>query len=164
MLIESVKNTLGSLQKALAQLDDEAYTKPVPVLSGVTVGQHVRHIAEMYVRLFDGLSEGVVCYEKRRRDKLIEDSRTAAIELMKRIKAGLDQPDCSLILDANYELLDMPGIRIPTSYLRELAYNLEHTIHHMALIRIGIEANSDIGLESCFGVAPSTIRHRSLTY
>jgi hypothetical protein len=38
-------------------------------------------------------------------------------------------------------------------------YNLEHTIHHMALIRIGISEVSDIRLSENYGVASSTIKH-----
>lgn len=160
MLIASIKETLCLLQDTLSELPDEAYSKPVVVLSGGTVGQHVRHVAEMYVCLFDGLPERIVCYEKRRRDKEIEVSKTTAIALLTLIIAEIDKNDCSLTLHANFEQRDMPGNQIATSYLRELAYNLEHTIHHMALIRIGIEANSSISLAPCFGVAPSTMRHR----
>ena len=48
---------------------------------------------------------------------------------------------------------------IKTSFYRELAYNLEHSIHHQALIKIGLSA---MGLsylvDSDFGVAPATIK------
>jgi len=50
--------------------------------------------------------------------------------------------------------------RIKTNALRELAYNIEHAIHHMAIIKIGInEVSPYILLPSAFGVASSTIRH-----
>jgi hypothetical protein len=161
MLIASIKETLSLLQDTLTQLPEGAYAIPVVVLSGGTIGQHVRHIAEMYVCLFEGLPDRIVCYERRRRDKEIEKSKLAAITLLAVIIADIDKSDCNLVLDTNYELCDMAGNLIPTSYFRELAYNLEHTIHHMAFIRIGIEANSSVSLAPCFGVAPSTIRHRN---
>jgi hypothetical protein len=51
-------------------------------------------------------------------------------------------------------------VAIPSNYYREIAYNLEHTIHHMALIRVGINEVSMIELPQDFGVAYSTIKYR----
>ncbi len=148
------------LRCTLESLDDEAYLKALPVLGGASIGQHVRHVAEMYVCLFEGMPHGTVCYERRKRDVVVETCKSSAIALLREIETQIEQPDRALILDANYETEEMVGNLIPSSYLRELAYNLEHTIHHMALIRIGIEAVSKILLDPCFGVAPSTVRHR----
>jgi hypothetical protein len=49
---------------------------------------------------------------------------------------------------------------MPTNYYREMAYNLEHTIHHMALIRTGINDVSRISVPENFGVAISTMKYR----
>jgi hypothetical protein len=50
---------------------------------------------------------------------------------------------------------------ISSSLQRELLYNLEHSIHHQALIRAGlIELNLQHLLSVDFGVAPSTLRAR----
>ena len=46
---------------------------------------------------------------------------------------------------------------VDSNVQRELAFNLEHAIHHQALIKIGL---NQLGqhMESGFGVAPSTLR------
>jgi hypothetical protein len=44
--------------------------------------------------------------------------------------------------------------------ITEIAYNLEHTIHHMALIRVGLHELGDITLDDSYGVAPSTLKYR----
>jgi len=49
---------------------------------------------------------------------------------------------------------------VETNYYRELIYNLEHTIHHMALIKVGINEVSCIAVPEGFGIATSTIKFR----
>jgi hypothetical protein len=72
----------------------------------------------------------------------------------------LDRPDKEMILEASYSDVETEPLRIPTNYYREVAYNLEHTIHHMALIRVGIREVSSVELPADFGVASSTIKYR----
>jgi hypothetical protein len=44
---------------------------------------------------------------------------------------------------------------------RELVYLIEHSIHHFALVRIGIQENfPEIILPCDFGIAYSTIKYR----
>lgn len=50
---------------------------------------------------------------------------------------------------------------IETNFTRELLYNLEHCIHHQALIRVAVCKLTRIQLPSNFGVAPSTLIYRN---
>ena len=55
-------------------------------------------------------------------------------------------------------------IRMNTNLQRELAYNLEHIVHHMALMRVGLkELLPSIIIPKNFGVADSTQRFRQQT-
>jgi hypothetical protein len=101
-----------------------------------------------------------VNYEKRKRDYLIETNKELAVQLLKDIYHRLERPNVDLVMEAeDYE--DKAGVvSIPSNYYREIAYNLEHTIHHMALIRVGINEVSSIKLPQEFGVAYSTIKYR----
>jgi hypothetical protein len=48
-----------------------------------------------------------------------------------------------------------------TSYNRELVYNLEHAIHHMAIMKIAVDnAFPQVQMPENFGVAYSTIRYQ----
>jgi hypothetical protein len=50
---------------------------------------------------------------------------------------------------------------INTNYQRELVYNIEHAVHHMAIMKIGIkEVAAYINLPADFGIAISTIRYK----
>ncbi|MDH3651116.1 MAG: hypothetical protein OEQ53_15620, partial [Saprospiraceae bacterium] len=51
---------------------------------------------------------------------------------------------------------------VPSNVARELLYNLEHLIHHLAIIRIAMrEVEPDVELGAHFGVAPSTLLYRA---
>ena len=98
--------------------------------------------------------------KKRKRDYNIETDKDLAIQLLKDIYHRLERPNIDLTMEAeDYE--DVSGVVvIPSNYYREIAYNLEHTIHHMALIRVGINEVSSLVLPDEFGVAYSTIKFR----
>jgi len=151
------------LTDSIVQLSGEQYNRKIDTLSGATIGQHVRHVVEMFVCLQEGYTTGIVNYEKRKRDITIETSKDIAIQLMEIVAVSLFSNNKELILEAGFDEHSNQLNRLPTNYFREIAYNLEHAIHHMALIKIGIHEVSDIQLPESYGVASSTIKYRRQT-
>jgi uncharacterized damage-inducible protein DinB len=161
MLLKTpIEDVFIQLTDALKKLSDEEYAQPGKILSGATIGQHVRHIIELFLCLGTGYEEGVVNYEKRKRDYRIETDREFACFLLRKIYRQLDRPNKKLSLEAEDYNEAVEMVTIPSNYYREVAYNLEHTIHHMALIRVGINEVSGVQLPDEFGVAYSTIKYR----
>ena len=160
LLKNSVRKVFAQLTESLIALSDAEYVHPCKALSDGSIGQHVRHIVELFLCLENGYETGLVNYEKRNRDHSIETNKSIAIRAMQDIFNRLDRPNSELRIQAgDYD--DSDGIvDIPTNYYREIAYNLEHAIHHMALIRIGINEISSLELPGEFGVAYSTIKYR----
>ncbi|MBI2284500.1 MAG: DinB family protein [Bacteroidetes bacterium] len=158
---QSVHVIFNQLEDSLLQLRDQQYCQKIDTLSGASIGQHVRHVVEMFVCLQDGYISGIVNYEKRKRDIVIETSQEMAISIMHHINVSLHVKNKQLILEAGFDENTFELNRIPTNYFREIAYNLEHAIHHMALIKIGIREVSNIGLPNNYGVASSTIKYRN---
>jgi len=157
----AVQSIFGQLAQSLWLLKAGEYSQPCTALSGATVGQHVRHIIELFKALEQGYGAGMVNYEKRPRDKTIENDSILACTLLQQIGEELDRPNKSLLLEAVYDEQTSAPQQIPTNYQREIAYNLEHTIHHMALIRIGIrELDNLLVLPESYGTASSTLKHR----
>lgn len=159
-LQQAVNHVFVQLAETINQLSAPQYTQPCPSLVNNTIGQHVRHIIELFQCLENGYAAGAVNYESRKRDVRIESDKTIALQLLQEIQGGLKKPDKEMVLQASYDENESAPISISTNYYREIAYNLEHTIHHMALIRVGIREVSDIILPENFGVASSTIKHR----
>jgi hypothetical protein len=160
LLRHPIQNVFVQLSESLNQLTDVEYVKPSAILFNATIGQHVRHIIELFQCLEKGYSEGVVNYEKRKRDYRIETDKGLAADLLKEIYHTLEKPNKDIILEAEDYEDTIETVSIPSNYYREIAYNLEHTVHHMALIRVGINEVSSISLPTEFGVAYSTIKFR----
>jgi hypothetical protein len=159
-LQHSIQNVFVQISESLEQLTCEQYSKPSKILFGATIGQHVRHIIELFICLDNGYSTGIVNYEKRKRDYAIETDKNFAGSLLRSIYLTLDKVNKDLVLETGFDEHSDECIDIKTNYYREIAYNLEHTVHHMALIRVGITEVSNIEVPNSFGVASSTIKYR----
>lgn len=161
MIIKVAIDVLHQLKDVLSQMTDSEYRAKSIHLSHATIGQHVRHTLEFFTCLRDGLSAGEVNYDLRKRDFVIESERRAALENIELIIDQLQSSttNSSLHLRTTYGESELSPIDIPTNYYRELAYNIEHAIHHMALIKVGVkELCNHIQLPDSFGVASSTVR------
>jgi uncharacterized damage-inducible protein DinB len=160
MLTQPTINLLQQLQQALLPISKEQYTQPSSILFGATIGQHIRHIIELFIELNSGYETGLVNYDKRKRDYIIETEKQVAINYLQEIANTLQKPNKALQLTSDYNEVDGNNNTITTNYFRELLYNIEHTVHHMALIRIGIFNVANIALPEHFGLAASTIKYK----
>jgi uncharacterized damage-inducible protein DinB len=155
-MIKDCITNLTELQELLVKLSDRQYQHQSELLSGASIGQHLRHVIEFYNCLLNGLSQQKINYEKRARSLELENNRKTAINKISSIKDQL------LSLELNSRLnLEIEDLIIDTSVQRELYYNLEHSIHHQALIKVGLkEQNIGNMVNANFGVAPSTLKYR----
>lgn len=158
MLIPSINNSLKELIDLLTQLSDEDYTNKCEALSHATVGEHTRHIIEMFQCLDNFYDSGVVNYDKRQRNILIQSSTDFAIQNISSIQKAIDKTNKNLFLQ---QIIDGEEILIESNYNRELLYNLEHCIHHQALIKVAILQCKSVVIDPNFGVARSTIEYRN---
>ena len=162
-LSQACLTILSQLESTLNQISDHDFSKPSILLGNSTMGQHLRHTLEFFICLESGFEKGIVNYDKRAHDKLIESDKFIALSTIQRIKAFIlsknqDQP---LKLEVGYEMHSEECVSIETNYFRELTYNIEHAVHHMAIMKIGIREVADyVILPPDFGIAVSTIRHQ----
>lgn len=157
-MFRSSIQTMEQFKEVLLQLPEDCYTKPCQALSEATIGQHTRHIIELYQCLLEGYAPAAVFYDRRKRDNRIEQEIRFAVDQLQRIQNSLERPKRKLLI--YYNLNGVEEI-LESNYFREVMYNLEHTIHHMALIKVAIEHFTDIHLPESFGVAPSTMQYRN---
>ncbi len=164
MLHSSAKDLLLQLDRVIESCRDEDFCRPLDELSGSTFGQHIRHTLEFFICLFDAKNEGVVNYDQRKHDELIETDRHLAKSIIDSILTFLEKNtgDFEISFEANYSEKEDQHHTMKSSFNRELAYNIEHTIHHMALLKVAVNQSLRyISLPEHFGVASSTVRYRA---
>lgn len=157
-MVGKIKNTLAELATELKKVDARIYRHPCALLSNATIGQHTRHIIEFFHCMLNGYETGVISYDKRIRNMQLENDLAFAVESINEIINSIDLHDKKIF--SIYEL-DNKNYKIETTYQRELMFNLEHCIHHQALLRIAIEHFTNIELPQNFGVSPSTVFYRN---
>jgi hypothetical protein len=153
------------LESLLSGLTDQQYTQLIDILSGATVGKHYRHIIEFFQCVAVAEQTETICYDNRIRDVRIETDLRFAKSLLKELKEDL------AILDNEKKLTLIGDIGtgdnsvnsyIGTTLFREFHYAVEHAIHHMAILKMGItQAFPEVQISADFGVAPSTLRYQS---
>lgn len=155
---EAIKQLL-SVQYILSQIKDEDYTASLITLKGASIGKHIRHIVEFYECLLFNTIDNVVNYDNRKRNLLLEenvkyteDFITEVIDALEKIKHN-----SRILLISNYQ---EQQISMESSIYREITYNIEHTVHHLAIISIAIPIHFNyINLSENFGYADSTIQY-----
>src|SRR5687768_8967468 len=161
-LKEACSNILFQLSDLVDQVRESDFVRPAETLSRSTIGQHLRHTLEFFMCLEQGFDKGLINYDKRAHDKLIESDKYLALAAIGRVNHFIQNlTDRALKLEVGYDLDKETFITINTTATRELVYNIEHAVHHMAIMKIGIkEIASYIQLAPDFGIAASTIRYK----
>jgi len=146
------------MRAAFLLLEDSLWGRPAA--GGLRIGPQVRHVLDFYECFFRGVDCGEIDYDARSRSRVVESSRMAAIHAIQSI---VERLEALAVADLG------PSIRIRdedcilhSSIARELNSLLNHTIHHMALIAIALDAFG-VPVHPSFGVAPSTLRYRQST-
>jgi hypothetical protein len=154
---------LDQLADLVQQVSPPDFSKPSEALSKSTIGQHLRHTLEFFICFEEGFEKGLINYDKRAHDKLIESDKFIALATIKRIASFVQnlKENKALKLEVGYDLQQEIFVTIDTNSTRELVYNIEHAVHHMAIMKIGIrEVASYVKLPADFGVAASTVRYK----
>lgn len=164
-LVQALLEVLEQGETLLAGLADDHYTTPVPVAFHATIGGHYRHCLDHVRSLLEAAGAGPLDYDRRERGTPVETSRHAALAVTRELWAG-----CAALPSA---CLNRPlPVTCKTSYAttgsqtadstvgREAMYAVAHAVHHYALIRI-MAGLLGVNLSADFGVAPSTLRHRT---
>jgi hypothetical protein len=155
---EAIKQLL-SVQSILFQIKDEDYNAPLTTLKGASIGKHMRHIVEFYECLLFNNFDNTVNYDTRKRNLLLEENVKYTEDFITEIIDALEkiEGNSRILLVSKYQ---DQSISMESSLYREITYNIEHTVHHLAIISIAIPIHFNyINLSANFGYADSTIQY-----
>lgn len=148
-----LSHQLESIIVMLGRIDDNSYRRPSVMLGGGSIGQHVRHVVGLVQCMVTGYRSGLIDYDARIRDPRTEAERTFAISQLKQVIIDIPFEDKNLQLKGG---VTAPGVMVTTTR-RELAYNADHAIHHMALMRVALRELKLEVVDESFGKAPATL-------
>jgi hypothetical protein len=160
LLQQTNQHILAQLRDVLTAMSYRAYTCPLALLQGSSVGQHIRHTLEFYQCLHEQAPLGFVDYDARSRDLRLETDVAFSASFVEQLSTWLHQPIEDVYLSMNV-FFGQECQQVQTTLMRELVYVAEHAIHHFAIIKIALkEEFPEIKLSPNFGVAFSTIKYQ----
>lgn len=156
MIFVKLTQQLNLLSDLLLKLNPQSYTTPIKHLGNASIGGHTRHILELLKCAIDGYAEGLIDYENRQRDLFLETNLNSAQAQLKFLLLQIEKTDKPLKIFQNQGFSES----VSTTYYREILYNTEHSIHHLALIKVAL-IDMDLNLvDTEFGMAYSTIQYQ----
>lgn len=160
MLFIQLNQQLGLLRDMLYDINDEQYKTPIMHLGNASIGEHTRHIIELLQCAVAGCQTGIVDYINRSRNLQLQNERMYAINNLEQIQNQIQLPDHTLKLYVE-QIAGANELLVSTTYFREIVYNTDHAIHHLALIKVALnEMKLDI-VTSEFGMAHATINYKA---
>lgn len=158
MVFEKLNEQLLLLSDLIEKLTPEQYQEKISILGEASIGQHSRHIVELLQCLVNGYAAGMVNYVDRSRDLALENDKTLALDSIHSLMKAANLGDKVLLLQPHG---NMDNCTVGSTYTREIVYHTEHTLHHLALIKVALRA-MDLDLTaSSFGMAYSTLLYKS---
>lgn len=158
MIHQQLTHQLDDLSDLLHRLSPAQYSRRILHLGDASIGGHTRHIIELIRCLTSVYEEGVIDYHNRQRNLELESNKQAALEQLEEERKNLVRGD--KVLQLRLET-GIAGETISTTFFRELVYHTEHTIHHMALIKVALHEQQLQLTGENFGMAYSTIEYRA---
>lgn len=161
MLYNLANKQLQDLVHLLKNIDEKYYSVPMEKAFESTIGKHTRHIIEFYQLFLEAYNNGNLNYDHRERNTEFETHKFVALKELEAIMNNLNNitENKDLILKSHINGIDY---KFPTSVHRELLYLVEHTTHHLALMRIGVSnLKENIILPESLGMAYSTLNNKN---
>lgn len=157
-LLQANREILAAAAGVLDGIDDADYTRVMPGIASGTIGAHLRHILDHYSAILDR-SDGVIDYERRRRESEMETCRQQALQEVRRMLLGLEGvQDEHIRIRSEASQSAQVVVNVGSTVSRELLFAGSHAIHHFAIIAVLMRAQGR-DVSDDFGRAPSTLTY-----
>lgn len=154
ILFSQLREQLENLSNVLKQINADQYRHACRFLGDSSIGGHTRHIIELLQCALKGYETGEVDYFNRSRNLGLEMDKDLALQAVDQLRQMED------LKDRPVQVFAGEGSMIQSTFYRELLYNIEHAIHHLALIKVSLVELDMLPTDPNFGMAYSTIQYR----
>ncbi len=154
--IEGNLESLDQMMTFIKELTDSEYQYIAAPWFDSSIGQHLRHIVDLYLALMSPSTDHKINYDVRRRGAKVETSRATGLKELTDIRHWLTQITTH---DMNQDVLVSTEVTLScqqtdvfkSSYGRELCFASSHLTHHLAIMAAiakmaGVEVNPTLGL------------------
>jgi len=151
--------SLEQMLEFIESLDDTVYRQSSKPLFDSTIGQHLRHILDLYMALINPHRTGNVNYDIRRRGIALEHDRAAGIAELQLVKQWLGNIDPSqleqpIMINTEVSISSVQTSEIPSTFGREICFAASHLTHHLALMAaiakyLGQQVDAGLGVAPC---------------
>lgn len=155
---------LDQLLNVIEQLNNEEYSRPLPIFNGSSIGKHFRHIHDFYACMINCATKGVIDYCERTRDENLETIPQMIVDRFHKMKGEIKELNEGQQVEVfgDFEFDDGSRPNAHSSVAREMLYAYDHGVHHLAIIKLGLRAEfPHIQIDESMGVAASTLRYAS---
>ena len=172
MNIETVESVIRGNIEALDQgieliesLSDSQYVHVATPFVSSSIGQHFRHLVDLFFSVVKGSECARVDYDNRRRGAEIETSRAVALSELNEIRDWMldlavkpnlvELGSKPIELVSEVTLTDTASVTMPTTLARELIFTSSHAVHHFAIVNI-VAKMQGVKTSKALGIAPAT--------
>ncbi|WP_375748585.1 DinB family protein [Vibrio sp. HN007] len=159
----SISGNIEAIDQGLelfSKLSDENYNYKAKPYVDSSMGEHLRHILDLYHAVINEAQTGVIDYDHRRRGAAVERERTIGIDELLQVKNWLEnietetlQKQVTILSEAT--ISSQKICEVKSTLQRELLFVGSHTIHHFALINV-VAKYLKLETDARFGYAPAT--------
>ena len=151
---------VDQLIEFVESLSEEDYRFNGSELFMSSIGQHLRHILDLYQVMVQPEQQGLVDYDVRRRGLALETEKAAGLQELKALRVWLEAlPPESLMQEVQVKtevlLSETCSVNLPSTFARELVFTASHLTHHLALM-VTIAKVIGHKVDDAVGLAPAT--------
>ena len=159
-IIKGNLEAIDQLVDFLRDLTDGDYNYTHGTILSSSIGQHLRHILDLYHVLMASSQGELVDYDIRRRGAALEKDRGAGLKELAEVRQWITELTGAQLqaickIKTEVMLSDSSSIETESSIGRELCFVSSHLTHHLALMAV-LAKLAGCQVDESLGVAPAT--------
>ena len=160
-IVQGNLEAIDQLAKFINGLSSMEYQFTDSELYESSIGQHLRHVLDLYHALIHPEQPDVIDYDKRRRGLPLESHKEPAMLELAEIHQWLghlteQQLGATHTVKTEILLSSSISVTMPSSLARELCFTSSHLIHHLAQMA-SIAKLAGHSVDNNIGQAPATV-------